>query len=114
MNIYELAERDLRHATMHLNNAKHKPNVPDFELKHHEELVKLRTKIFRILNSRTLRPGDRYKDAAGETHVIESLRIFTGIDTLRVDVALIGSEAPDTIKICSLEEFKKNFTEVNE
>ena len=49
MTIYELAERDVRKAENSLAMAKKRPNVPEAELEHIEELCQLRKEILEII-----------------------------------------------------------------
>lgn len=49
MTPYELADRDLRKARLSLSQAMKKPNVPDLEIKHLEELCMLRKLILEIV-----------------------------------------------------------------
>lgn len=49
MNICELAERDLRKAENSLAMAKKRPNVPEAELAHIEELCALRKEMLEII-----------------------------------------------------------------
>ena len=52
MNIYELAERDLRKAEHSLAMAKKRPNVPEAELEHIENLCRLRKEILEMIRSK--------------------------------------------------------------
>ena len=52
MNVYELAERDLRKAKINLEQAQRRPNVPLLDLQHLEELCVLREQIVEILRER--------------------------------------------------------------
>ena len=57
MNVFELAERDLKKVTINLEQAKRKPNVSKSELQHLEELYLLRSKIIDILNEKKYPEG---------------------------------------------------------
>ena len=52
MTIYELAERDLRKAEHSLTMAKKRPNVPQAELEHIENLCRLRKEILEMIRSK--------------------------------------------------------------
>lgn len=52
MNVYELAERDLRKAKIKLEQASQRPNVPLLDLSHLAELCILREQIVEILRER--------------------------------------------------------------
>jgi hypothetical protein len=49
MTIYELAKRDLRRAENNLIMAMKRPNIPQAELEHLEELVDLRADILDLV-----------------------------------------------------------------
>ncbi len=59
MTISELAERDLRKAEHSLVMAKKRPNVPEAELEHIEELCRLRKEILEIIKSTDVAPTSK-------------------------------------------------------
>ena len=58
MNVYELAERDLRKAKINLEQAQRRPNVPLLDLQHLEDLCALREQIVEILQSQKQSEGE--------------------------------------------------------
>lgn len=52
MTPYELVERDLKKAKLNLSQALRRPNIPQAELQHLEDLVGLRQYIFDVVRER--------------------------------------------------------------